>query len=156
MTAALLLALAACGNSEGGPEAPTGENPPADATAERRANRSTEESVAAVQHSPGTPLATLRYTVPERPVAGQPFALQLSFSAAQPVAGLQVKVESDDLTVTPESAQLALEGADEVVVQELVLTAQQAGLSELTARISGEDSRAETVYAIPVLVVDAP
>lgn len=156
MTAAVLLALAACGRNDEPSAGAAGDPAAADAMAGDAAGRRADESVAAVLQSQGTPLATLRFTVPERPVAGQAFTMQLSAAAAQPVENLQLQVESTDLVVTPGTAELVLDAAQTPVIQDFTLTAAGEGLAELTVRMSGDGGRAETVYAIPVLVAAAP
>lgn len=156
MTAAVLLALVACGSNDQSSAGAPGDAALADATADDAARRRADESVAAVLQSQGTPLAALRFTLPERPVAGQPFTMQLSASAAQPVENLLLRVESTDLVVTPDTAELVLDGAQTPEVQDFTLTAAGEGLTELTVRMSGEVGRPETVYAVPVLVVATP
>lgn len=153
ITATLLLALAGCG-SNGDEPAASAPGTANDAPATDAAGRNGDDSVAAVLQSQGTPLATLRFTVTERPVAGQAFGLQLAATAAQP-GDLMLRVESTDLVATPETAELALEAA-QPVTRDFTLTATTAGLAELTVRLSGEAGRPETVYAIPVLVAAAP
>ncbi len=118
------------------------------------AARAGGDTVAAVLQTPGTALAAVRYQVGGRPVVGQPFPVTLSVSAAQAVPMLTVRAESRELEVSPAVSQLVL-SADEAATLELGVTAQQPGLMELTARLSGEGG-AETVYAIPVLVSAPP
>lgn len=156
MTAAVLLALVACGSNDQSSAGAAGDSALADAPGGDAAGRRTDESVAAVLQSQGTPLAALRFTLPERPVAGQAFTMQLSASAAQPLESLQLRVESTDLVVTPDTAELVLDAAQTPVVQDFTLTAAGEGLAELTVRMSGDGSRPETVYAIPVLVLATP
>lgn len=156
MTAAVLLALVACGSNDQSSAGAAGDSALADAPGGDAAGRRADESVAAVLQSQGTPLAALRFTLPERPVAGQAFTMQLSASAAQPLESLQLRVESTDLVVTPDTAELVLDAAQTPVVQDFTLTAAGEGLTELTVRMSGDGSRPETVYAIPVLVLATP
>src|SRR5690606_24613765 len=121
MTAAVLLALAACGRNDEPSAGAAGDPAAADAMAGDAAGRRADESVAAVLQSQGAPLATLRFTVPERPVAGQAFTMQLSAAAAQPVENLQLQVESTDLVVTPGTAELVLDAAQTPVIQDFTL-----------------------------------
>lgn len=153
--AALTLALAACGGQEDQPAVPAEGGPAATAT-NAGSRRSSEESVAAVLQSPAPAFATLRSTLPQRPVVGEPFPLQLLVSASQPVERLQLTVESADLQVTADRAALTLESANEAATHELTLTGNQAGLAEITVRLSTGDGKPEAVYAIPVMVETAP
>ena len=156
MMAAMLLALTACGSNEDPSAAAPDDTAPAGGQEGEAATRRADESVAAVLQSQGTPLATLRFTVTDRPVAGQAFPMQLSVSAAQPVESLQLQVESADLIATPGQAELLLDETQAPVIREFALTAAEAGLVELTVRLSSDGSGPETVYAIPVLVAEAP
>lgn len=151
-SAALLLVLAACGSKDDGPVGDAGSGTSAAAAGARSA----EELVSAKVQSPGTPVATLQFLLSERPVAGQPFTLQLSVTAAQPVPALHLQAESSDLAVEPQQAEVAFKDDGRTGEQALTLTADEPGLMELVVRLSSEDARAETVYAIPVLVPEAP
>lgn len=150
--AALLLVLAACGSKDGESVNDAGSA----ASAAAGGAPAAEDPVSAKLQSPGTPLATLHFLLRERPVAGRPFTLQLSTTASQPMPALQLQAESSDLAVEPQQAELALAGAGRSGEQALTLTAQEPGLAELIVRLSADDARAETVYAIPVLVAEAP
>ncbi len=145
--ALLLLALAACGGRDDEAGADAGGSTSGTTGSVRGA-----EPVSAVLQSTGTPLASLRFTLPERPVAGQPFTMELSATASQPVEALQVQVESAQLQVDPATAGLMLEGGDRATTLALTLTAQQPGLAEISVRLTGEGSPTPTAYAIPVLV----
>lgn len=151
-SAALLLVLAACGSKDGEPANDAGSATSA-ASAGARAG---EEPVTAWVQSAGTPLATLQFLLSERPVVGQPFTLQLSATVTQPVPVLQLQAQSSDLAVDPQQAELALGDTGRIGEQALTLTAEQPGLAELIVRLSANDAGAETVYAIPVLVAEAP
>ena len=153
--AALTLALAACGSQEDQAAVPA-EGDQAATAANAGSRRSSEESVAAVLQSQAPALATLRYTLPQRPTVGEPFPVQLQVSAPQTVERLQLMVESADLQVTPDRAALALESANEAATHELTLTGNQAGFAEITVRLSTDDGKSEAVYAVPVLVETAP
>lgn len=150
MTALLAATLAACGGDApadaGAPGPSTGASP---ATGVERAGR---DAVAAVLQSSGTPLASLWFELPSRPVAGQPFALKLLASAPQPVPQLNVSVESPDLIVTPAAGTLALPTAQEPAAMELAITGQNEGMAELIVRLTGGEGSSEAVYAIAVYV----
>lgn len=153
--AALTLALTACGSQEDQPAVPA-EGGSAATAANAGSRRSSEESFAAVLQSPAPAFATLRSTLPQRPIVGESFPVQLLVSAPQPVERLQVTVESTDLQVTPDRAALTIGSANEAATHELTLTGNQAGLAEITVRLSTDDGKSEAVYAIPVLVGTAP
>lgn len=153
--AALTLALTACGSQEDQPAVPP-EGGSAATAANAGSRRSSEDSVAAVLQSQAPAPATLRFTLPQRAIVGEPIPLQLLVSAPQPVERLQLTVESADLQATPDSAALVLESANEAATHELTLTGNQAGLAEITVRLSTDDGKSEAVYAIPVMVGTAP
>lgn len=148
--AAIALALGACGGKQEerapGDAASTGEGA---TTASRAADN---DAVAAVQSTPGTPVARLHFVIESRPVAGQPFVVRLLVSAAEPQPELHLAAESSTLTIQPRTAVLALDTAAGAVTHTLTVTAGQAGLAEISVRLKA--GAAETPYAIPVLVLE--
>jgi hypothetical protein len=148
---AMALALAAC--DRGGEEQPQATGPAATVAPAGGAVRGSD-AVRAVLQSQGTALAKLEFLIETRPVAGQPFAVKLQLSAAEPQPALQLMAESSAMAVAPESATLALEAANVPVTHELVVTAPKEGLAELIVRLKAGEAP-ETIYAIPVLIAAA-
>jgi len=152
------LLLAACGGAS--PDAGTGAGRPATGAAIARP-ASTDDAVAAVLESPGTPVAQLRFLIDSRPVAGKPFRLQLIASAGEAVSPLSLGLESADLAVDPANASLALRETGSGAVhqysasRDFMVSAQHAGLVELTVHLTGDTAEPETLYVIPVLVAGA-
>lgn len=148
LVAMLALTLAACGG--GKPDADAA----AQAAAGSAAKRPADESVAAVQVSPGSAPAELRFLVGAAPEPGRPFTLTLSASAAQPLPELQLLLEAEGMTVTPGSAVLSIGEAGGVATHEFTVTPAAAGLADISVRLRAGADGAETRYAIPVLVAD--
>lgn len=140
------LALAACGG--GTPDA--GASGPA--AANRAAAQPGDDSVAAVLVSPGTAPAQLRFVVGATPEPGSAFPLVLSVTAAQPVAELQLQLESAAMTVAPGSAVVSIGQAGEIATHEFMATPSVAGLAEISVRMRVGADGPESRYAIPVLV----
>jgi len=151
MSTAVLLVLAACGSKDGaGGAAGGGSGDAASAGAAAPAAPQGEDSVAAALQSQGTPLATVRFTLPERPLAGRPFPLQLTFASPQGT-GLQAWLESDDLVVVPDSVALEFAAPGTPITQELTLMAKEPGITELAVKIAAARSAAQAVYSVPGL-----
>jgi hypothetical protein len=148
----MVLLLPACGSKDA-TDAATGGSGRGSGVAGTQAG---DDSVAAVIQSVGTPVATLRYSLPERPVAGRPFQVRLSASAPQPVPGLQLTVESTELEFSPERFGLALEQEDSAADQDLTVIAREQGLVDLVVRLTADGVRGETVYAVPLMVTAGP
>lgn len=152
LAVAAAMALAGCGD-KADPQVDaasgTGSASVSDATA------GASDAVAAVQSSAGAAVARLSFVIDARPVAGQPFALKLLVSAAEPMSALQLSVDSTTLVATPASAVVALEGANEPATVDVVVTPPKEGLAELSVSLKVPESAAETVYVIPVLVASA-
>jgi hypothetical protein len=147
MMAAALVVLAGCGSKEeGGGKLASGSAGVAPAAA-----APADDSVAAALLSEGAPLATVRFSLPERPGTGEPFPLKLVFTAPQAGAVLQARIETSGPVAVPDSLELDFTAAT-TTSQELVLTAQKEGMAELVVKITTGDSAAETAYAIPLLV----
>lgn len=153
LVATLALVLAACG-SKG-----EDETAPAASTAESRPAASGNDSVAAVLESLGTPAAQLRFVIDTRPVAGKPFGLQLIAFASEPVPQLLVAIESDQLRLDATAVELDL--SQEVdggtarsysASYDLLATAREEGLAEVSVRLRADADSPEAVYVIPVLV----
>ena len=153
----MALMLAACGSN--------GEDDAAQAysaTGSRPAATG-DDSVAAVLDSQGTPVAQLRFLIGTRPMVGAPFRMQLMVSTSAPIPQLLATFESASLSIdgtssvlqlvlddTGSGSTLAYKGA-----RDLMLTARNAGLAEVSVRLSTGPDAPETVYVIPVLVADA-
>jgi hypothetical protein len=116
------------------------------------AERGAADAVAAVMQSQGGPATQLSFLIETRPVVGKPFAVKLYLSAAEAMPGLQLSVEPGNLISTPASGTLNITGPGQAAEQDLVVTAQQAGLWELAVSIRSPDVAAATVYKIPVMV----
>lgn len=142
------ITLAACGSNEAQQPAVAGTPGTAAASGVERAG---PDSVAAVLQSPGTPFAGLWFEVASAPVVGEAFAMKLQVAAQQPVEQVDLRIESVDLVASPDRASLSLPKAREHVVQELAVTARNAGMTELTVRLASGDGAAAT-YSIPVWV----
>jgi hypothetical protein len=147
----MALVLSACGGKPEG-EAATGRAP---ATAPVAAP--SDDSVAAVKLSQGTPLAQLRFVIDARPEVGKTFRMQLVVAGATEPQ-LRLELQSDSLRVDPAGAALELAGsgtgAERVYggSHDFLVVGTQEGLAEVTVRLAAGDGAAETVYSIPVLV----
>jgi hypothetical protein len=150
MVAAMALVVTACGgkSDDGTAAAPTGT------AAQGPGSPRGDELVAAVLQSPGAPVAKLAFQLETRPEVGKPFAVKLHASATEALPELQVMIESTSLVAAPDTAVLALDTVGTAVGHEVTVTAQQAGLAELTVRLRA--GAVESVYVIPVLVAAAP
>jgi hypothetical protein len=156
LIASMVLALAACSSAddESGQSAVQAGSRPAVIG---------DESVAAVQESPGAPVAQLRFLIDTRPVVGKPFSLKLLASSPSPVPGLRMTVDSIGLELDTASADLGLElegSADDATrsyatTHELAAVAREVGLAEVFVRLSAGADTPETLYVIPVLVAKA-
>lgn len=153
LVAMLALALAACG-SKGEDEAT-----PAASTAGSRPVAVGNDSVAAVLESQGTPAAQLRFLIETRPVAGKQFGLQLIASASEPVPQLLVAIESDQLRFDAASIELDLSQESDAgtartysASHDLLASAREEGLAEVTVRLRADADSPEAVYVFPVLV----
>jgi hypothetical protein len=144
----MALALGGCNRQGEEPAAEASGTPSPAGGGERGA----ADAVAAVMQSQGGPATHMSFLIDTRPVAGKPFAVKLYLSAAEAMPGLQLTVESGNLISTPASATLNIVGPAQAVEQDLVVTAQQAGLWELAVSIRSPDVAAATVYKIPVMV----
>jgi hypothetical protein len=149
MMVAAILALAGCGSREDAQ--PAGEAASGTSSGSTAISQG-DDSVAAVLQSQGTPLATVRFTLPEKPVAGRSFPLQLAVTSSQGGASLRLSLESEGLQVSPPSAELDFSPSNTTRTQDLTLTATEAGIMDLTVRLTGGEGAAETVYVIPVMV----
>jgi len=148
--AGITLGLCACGDRQEPGAEPSAATGAASAQVPAQ-TRSGDGAVAGVLESTGPAVAALWFEVAERPVAGQPFTLNLQLSSAQPQPTLEVTAGSEGLKITPERATVALAEASTPVNHELTLTAPEAGLFDLRVRLVAGPG-AEAVYAIPVLV----
>jgi len=113
------------------------------------------DAASAVLASEGTPVASVSFLIEARPVAGKSFAVKLFLKSATPLQGLQVGIESADLIATPASSSVNIPGGEQPVEHDLAVTAQKAGLWELSVSLQTEGSTAPTLYRIPVLVAAA-
>ena len=148
----MALCLTACGEKPADQAAT--KKPAAQAT---RPVAASDDAVAAVIDSQGTPVAQLRFVIDSRPVAGKPFRLQLIASAADAVQ-LQLSTQSDNLVVDPAALALDLQdsgGAGSnhfVATQDFMVLARQEGLFELFVHLTADTAGPDTVYSVPVLV----
>jgi PBP1b-binding outer membrane lipoprotein LpoB len=110
------------------------------------------EPVAAVLQSIGTPVATLAFVVVTQPVVGRQSELRLDLSSPAAIAALQVRTESETITIDSSTAQasVAVE-AGKTTSHQVRLIPRSAGLTEVTVHLRSNDGP-EAVYAIPVLV----
>ena len=152
VVAGVALVLCACGSKEEQAGAASGATASAPQAGQGRAS---DNAVAAILESQGTPVAGLRFEVVARPVAGQPFTVKLLASAPQPVPALRLSVDAEGLTVVPATGVMELAAADTTVEHELTVTAAQAGLTDLHVRLAAGEGGVETLYAIPLLVTEA-
>jgi hypothetical protein len=151
--AAMTLVLVACGRKDEAPGTGPAASASPTASAAGAEDSADPDAVPAVLQSQGAPVAGLSFVIESRPVIGKPFAVRLLATAEQPLPALLVSVESSSLIVSPASGVLSIAGAGDPASHELAVTAQQAGLAEITVRLRGEGEDAvETAYAIPVLV----
>jgi hypothetical protein len=144
----VLLAVAACSRD---PEPPAGGAAPTAAAPHAPA---ADDSVAAVQQSPGKSPVTLRFVLSGKPMVGSAIPVQLDFTAPETITQLAVRAEGTDLVVDAASASfmLALPEAEKVVSHAVTVTPQAAGFSELIVHVQPPgDGAAEVVYAIPLM-----
>lgn len=147
--AMLVTALALAGCKDKPAEDEVGTTARSGDSAATRASAS--DAVPAVLMSSGTPAAKLSYVVESRPLKGAPFKVSLLLSAATSIPALEMAVSSPTFQVEPVAGTLALE-AGKTATQELTLTSAEERLAEFTVRLKA-DGGAESVYAIPVLVM---
>jgi hypothetical protein len=124
------------------------------ATVASAAVTAVEEAVAAVKTSNGAPLAQLKFVLPTRPLAGIPFPIKLLVTAAKTPTGLALKPESVELKADPLVTSLGFSDENPTAVQEFMLTAQQAGLMELTVHVIEDPEAPPTTYVVPILVAE--
>lgn len=156
LVATLALALAACGSAGDDDAASAG------ATTSFRAAAAGDALVKAVQDSPGTPVAQLQFLIDTRPVVGKPFQVRLIATAASPVSPLRLTAESESLLVDSSSADLEL-ALDESsagtsrtykATHDLMVVGRQGGLAVVSVHLSNGPGPADTIYSIPVLVME--
>ncbi len=153
LVAMMALVLAACGGEA--PDKAAAKKPAAGVAMPVFGG---DDAVAAVRESAGTPVVQLRFVIASRPVAGQPFRLQLVASAPVAIPQLSIKMESATLRIDPVAAVLALgESGGDAAHQysgshDFTVLAAQEGLTAVTVHLLTDADMPETVYVIPVLV----
>jgi hypothetical protein len=150
----VLLSIAGCGR-----EPASSVNTGTAATAASSKGPVVEETVAAVQQSPGKAAVALRFLLEGKPAVGAPIRVRLDFTAAHPIAQLTVHAQGAGLVVEDSgaAATLAMHEAGKTVSHEVSVTPQAAGFSQLIVRaLPSDDGAAEIVYAIPLMTDAAP